>query len=188
MLILAKPDQMVFCTFWKPLWYLVMPQLHCRESTGDPVRMLPICAIRMWVRIMENGNALEVDNLLNNEPTIINSRTKNNELEPIQIRTGWNQNGLTRTNTKGCTNQYDLMQISLRTDTNQYDLSRMQLGPVRTDTTWNGPVRTATTWSDSIGMSCWLQNVALTLVLSPVFFFHQINISFAQFWCCVILN
>ena len=47
---------------------------------------------------MENKNSLEVDNLLNNEPTRINtaqiandgerSRTKNNELEPIQIRTG----------------------------------------------------------------------------------------------------
>ena len=51
--------------------------------------------------IMENLNAPEVDNLLNNEPTRINtvqiandgesSRTKHakyNELEPIQIRTG----------------------------------------------------------------------------------------------------
>ena len=47
---------------------------------------------------MENKNASEVDNLLNNEPTRINtvqnandgetSRTKNNKLEPIQIRTG----------------------------------------------------------------------------------------------------
>ena len=47
---------------------------------------------------MENKNAPEVDNLLNNEPTRINtveianeeepSRTKNNELETIQIRTG----------------------------------------------------------------------------------------------------
>ena len=47
---------------------------------------------------MENKNASDVDNLLNNEPTRINtvqiandgepSRTKNNELEPIQIRTG----------------------------------------------------------------------------------------------------
>ena len=47
---------------------------------------------------MENINAPEVDNLLNNEPTRINtvqnandgepSRTKNNELEPIQNRTG----------------------------------------------------------------------------------------------------
>ena len=47
---------------------------------------------------MENKNAPEVDNLLNNEPTRINtvqiandgetSRTKNIELEPIQIRTG----------------------------------------------------------------------------------------------------
>ena len=47
---------------------------------------------------MENKNDPEVDILLNNEPTIINtvqiandgepSRTKNNELEPIQSRTG----------------------------------------------------------------------------------------------------
>ena len=47
---------------------------------------------------MENKNASEVDNLLNNEPTRNNtvqnandgepSRTKNNKLEPIQIRTG----------------------------------------------------------------------------------------------------
>ena len=47
---------------------------------------------------MENKNAPEVDYLLNNEPTRINtvqivndgepSRTKNNELEAIQIRTG----------------------------------------------------------------------------------------------------
>ena len=47
---------------------------------------------------MENKNAPEVNNLLNNEPTRINtvqiandgepSKTKNNELEPIQIRTG----------------------------------------------------------------------------------------------------
>ena len=47
---------------------------------------------------MENKNAPGVDNLLNNEPTRINtvqiandrkpSRTKNNELEPIQIRAG----------------------------------------------------------------------------------------------------
>ena len=47
---------------------------------------------------MENKNAPDVDNLLNNEPTRINtvqiaydgetSGTKNNELEPIQIRTG----------------------------------------------------------------------------------------------------
>ena len=47
---------------------------------------------------MENTNAPEVDILLNNEPTRINtvqiandgepSRTENNELEPIQIRTG----------------------------------------------------------------------------------------------------
>ena len=47
---------------------------------------------------MENKNASEVDNLLNNEPTTIDtvqnandgepSRTKNNKLEPIQIRTG----------------------------------------------------------------------------------------------------
>ena len=46
---------------------------------------------------MENKNAPEVDNLLINEPTKINtvqianngepSRTKNNEPEPIQIRT-----------------------------------------------------------------------------------------------------
>ena len=55
----------------------------------------------MWVRIMENKNAPGVDNLLNNEPTRINtvqiandgepSKTKNNELEPIQIRTGWHE-------------------------------------------------------------------------------------------------
>ena len=47
---------------------------------------------------MENKNAPEVNNLLNNEPTRINtvqiandresSKTKNNKLEPIQIRTG----------------------------------------------------------------------------------------------------
>ena len=47
---------------------------------------------------MENKNAPEVDNLLNNEPTRINTvqiandgkpgRTENNELDPIQIRTG----------------------------------------------------------------------------------------------------
>ena len=47
---------------------------------------------------MENKNAPEVDNLLNNEPARINmvqiandrepSRTNNNELEAIQIRTG----------------------------------------------------------------------------------------------------
>ena len=47
---------------------------------------------------MENKNVPEVNNLLNNEPTRINtvqiandrepSRTKSNELEPIQIRTG----------------------------------------------------------------------------------------------------
>ena len=47
---------------------------------------------------MENKNASEVDNLLNNEPTRNNtvqnandgepSRTKNNKLKPIQIRTG----------------------------------------------------------------------------------------------------
>ena len=47
---------------------------------------------------MENKNAPEVDNLLNNAPTRIitiqiandrePSRTKNNELESIQIRTG----------------------------------------------------------------------------------------------------
>ena len=49
---------------------------------------------------MENKNAPEMDNLLNNEPTRINtaqivndgepSGTKNNELKPIQIRTGDN--------------------------------------------------------------------------------------------------
>ena len=47
---------------------------------------------------MGNKNAPEVNNLLNNEPTRINTvqiandgkpnRTKNNELETIQIRTG----------------------------------------------------------------------------------------------------
>ena len=45
---------------------------------------------------MENKNAPRVDNLVNNEPARINtvqianepSRTKNNELESIQIRTG----------------------------------------------------------------------------------------------------
>ena len=37
------------------------------------------------------------------------------------------------------------MRISLRTDTNQYDSNRVQLGPVRTDTTSTGPVRTDTT-------------------------------------------
>ena len=46
---------------------------------------------------MENKNAHEVDNLLNNEETRINTvqiandgepiRTKNNELEPMQIKT-----------------------------------------------------------------------------------------------------
>ena len=55
----------------------------------------------MWVRIMENKNAPEVDNLLNNEPTSINTvqiandgepnRTRDNELEPIQMRTGWHE-------------------------------------------------------------------------------------------------
>ena len=45
-----------------------MPQSRCRESTGDPVRMLAICAIQMRVRIMENKNAPEENNLLNNEP------------------------------------------------------------------------------------------------------------------------
>ena len=55
----------------------------------------------MWVRIMENKNAPEVANLLNNEPNWINtvqiandgepSRTKNNELEAIQIKTGWHK-------------------------------------------------------------------------------------------------
>ena len=78
-----------------------MPQSHCRESTGDPVRMLAICAIRMWVQVMDNKNAPEVDNLLTSEPTRINtvqiandgepSRAKNNELEPIQIITGWHE-------------------------------------------------------------------------------------------------
>ena len=71
---------------------------------------------------MGNKNVPGVDNLLNNEPTRINtvqiandrepSGTKNNELEPIQIRTGWHE--LIR---KVVTNQYDLMRISLRTDT-----------------------------------------------------------------------
>ena len=47
---------------------------------------------------MENINTPEMDNLLNNEPTRINtvkiandgepSRTKNNELEPVKNRTG----------------------------------------------------------------------------------------------------
>ena len=45
------------------------------------------------------------------------------------------------------------MLISLRTDTNQYDSSRMQLGPVRTDTTWNGPVRTNTTWNGPVRLN-----------------------------------
>ena len=50
---------------------------------------------------MENKNAPGVDNLVNNEPARINtvqiandgepSRTKNNELESIQIRTGWHE-------------------------------------------------------------------------------------------------
>ena len=76
----------------------VMPQSHCHKSIGDSVRMLAIRAIRMRVRIMENKNAPEVDNLLNNEPTRIDtvqiandgepSTTENNELEPTQIRTG----------------------------------------------------------------------------------------------------
>ena len=53
------------------------------------------------MRIMENKNAPEVNYLLNNEPTRINTvqiandgepyRTKNDELEPIQIRTGWHE-------------------------------------------------------------------------------------------------
>ena len=51
----------------------LMPQSHCHESTGDSVRILAICAIWMWVRIMENKNAPEVNNLLNNEPTRINT-------------------------------------------------------------------------------------------------------------------
>ena len=78
-----------------------MCQSHCHESTGDLVRMLPICAIRMWMRIMENKNAPGVDNLLNNETARINtvqiandgepSRTKDNELEPTQNRTGWHK-------------------------------------------------------------------------------------------------
>ena len=42
------------------------------------------------------------------------------------------------------------MRISLRTDTNQYNSSRIQLGPVRTVTTWNGPVRTDTTWNGPV--------------------------------------
>ena len=42
------------------------------------------------------------------------------------------------------------MRISLRTDKIQYNLSRMQLGPVRTDTTWNGPVLTDTTWNGQV--------------------------------------
>ena len=76
----------------------VMPQSHCRESTGDSVRMPAICAIRMLVRIMGNKNAPEVDNLLYKESTRINtvqivndrepSRTKNNTLKPLQTRTG----------------------------------------------------------------------------------------------------
>ena len=50
------------------------------------------------MRIMENEKAPGVGNLLNNEPTRINtvqiandgepSGAKNNELEPIQIKTG----------------------------------------------------------------------------------------------------
>ena len=80
---------------------VLMPQSHCRESTGDPVRVLAICAIRMWVRNIENKNVPDVKNLLNNEPTRINtvqiandgepSRTNNDKLEPIQIRTGWHE-------------------------------------------------------------------------------------------------
>ena len=64
---------------------------------------------------MENENAPEVDNLLNNEPTRINtvqivndrepSRTKNNTLKPLQTRTGW----------------HELIRINLQTDTNQCD-------------------------------------------------------------------
>ena len=42
-------------------------------------------------------------------------------------------------------------------------------------------IRSGTDQCDSIGMRCWLQNVALIRVLSPVFFVHQINIIFAQF-------
>ena len=64
----------------------VMPQSHCRESTGDPVRMVAICAIRMRVRIMENKNAPEVDNLLNNEPTRINTVQIVNDGEPSKTK------------------------------------------------------------------------------------------------------
>ena len=63
-----------------------MPQSHCRESTGDPVRMLAICAIRMRVRIMENKNTPEVDNLLNNEPTRINTVQIANDGEPSRTK------------------------------------------------------------------------------------------------------
>ena len=63
-----------------------MPQSHCRESIGDPVRMLAICAIRMWVRIMENKNAPEVDNLLNNEPTRIITVQIANDGEPSKTK------------------------------------------------------------------------------------------------------
>ena len=83
---------------FKNIFQRLIPQSHCHESTGDSVRMLAICTIRMWERIMENQNAPGVDNLLKNRPTRINTvqitsnieqrGTKNNELEPIQIRVG----------------------------------------------------------------------------------------------------
>ena len=63
-----------------------MPQSHCCESTGDPVQMLAICAIRMRVQIMENKNAPEVDNLLNIEPTRINTVQIANDGEPSRSK------------------------------------------------------------------------------------------------------
>ena len=74
-----------------------MPPSH---TVANPLAIQYKCRryVQYGVRIIENKNAPEVDNLLNNEPTRINtaqiandgkpSRTKNNELEPIQIRTG----------------------------------------------------------------------------------------------------
>ena len=96
-----------------------------------------------------------------------------------------------RTNTKGRTNQYDLMRISLRNDTTQYDSNRMQLGPVRTDTTWNGPVRTDTTWNGLSPVRFNRDELLATICHAHpcliVFYAHQINIIFTQFWCCVVL-
>ena len=80
-----------------------MPQSHCRESTGDSVKMLAICAIRMWLRIIEDKNVPEVNIFVEQRANITSinavqiandggpSRTKNSDLEPIQIGTGWHE-------------------------------------------------------------------------------------------------